>query len=106
MVAPLDAKATFEVEGEAITLHLSFRELALAKKEGVNLLSGENLDALSLAVALRCLAVEAHPNMTDDEALAIVLKGGEAASDAMLELFSAFGGSAEGNAEKKLKLAK
>jgi hypothetical protein len=105
MVAPLDAKVTFDVEGEPITLHLSFRELALAKQEGVNLLSGADLDALSLAVALRCLAVDAHPTMTNDQALAIVLKSGEAASDAMLELFRAFGGSAEGNAGK-LKLAK
>jgi hypothetical protein len=103
MVAPIDAKASFEVEGETITLRLNFRALALAKKEGVNLLGGEQMDPISLAIAVRCLAAQEHPKMTDEEAFAIVLKGGEAAGGALVELFGAFGGeaSAEGNALKK-----
>jgi hypothetical protein len=101
MVAPLDAKASFEVEGETITLRLNFRALALAKKEGVNLMSGENMDAISLAIAVRCLAAQDHPQMTDEEAFAIVVRGGEASAAALVELFSAFGASAEGNAAKK-----
>lgn len=103
MVAPIDAKASFEVEGETITLRLNFRALALAKKEGVNLLAGADLDPVSLAVAVRCLAVQDHPTMTDEEAFAVVVRGGEAAGAALVELFTEFGGkaSAEGKAKAK-----
>lgn len=101
MVAPIDAKATFEVEGETFTLRLNFRALALAKKEGVNLMSGEAMDAVSLAVAIRCLAAQDHPKLTDDEAFAIVVRGGEAVAGAMVSLFSDFtAASAEGNGAK------
>lgn len=100
MVAPIDAKVTFEVEGEPITLRLNFRTLALAKKEGVNLVSGEQRDMLELATAVRCLAVQDHPDMTDDEALAIVMRGGESTGAAMVSLFSDFAASAEGNGKK------
>lgn len=94
MVAPIDAKVTFQVEGEGITLRLNFRALSLAKHEGVNLLSGGEMDPLQLAVAVRCLAVQDHPDMSDEEAFAIVLKGGEASAKALVDLFSQFGGSA------------
>ena len=99
MVAPIDAKVTFEVEGEPITLRLNFRTLALAKKNGVNLMSGEDKDMLELATAVRCLAVVDHEKMTDDEALAIVMRGGEATANALVALFSDFAGSAGGNAK-------
>jgi hypothetical protein len=99
MVAPLDAKVTFEVEGEPITLRLNFRALALAKKEGVNLMRAQDLDPLEIATAVRCLAVQDHPSMSDEEAFAVVVKGGEAAANALAELFTKFG-SAEGNAPK------
>lgn len=101
MVAPIDAKVTFEVEGEAITLRLNFRSLALAKKEGVNLLSGQNLDPLDIATAVRCLAVQDHPTMTDEEAFAIVARGGEVAESAMGELFEAFSGAASAGGKAK-----
>lgn len=100
MVAPIDAKATFEAEGEVFTLRLNFRVLALAKKEGVNLLSGVEMDAVSVAVAVRCLAAQDHPDMTDDDAFAIVVRNGEAVGAAMTTLFTEFGGSAGGNAVK------
>ena len=102
MVAPIDAKASFEVEGEEITLHLNFRTLALAKKAGVNMFGG-NLDPLDVAIAIRCLATPSHPNLTDDEAFALVVSGGEAAAGALAELFESFGASAEGNAKAKPK---
>jgi hypothetical protein len=100
MVAPIDAKATFEVEGETFTLHLNFRALALAKREGVDLMSGKELDALEMATALRCLAVQAHPDMTDEVAFAIIVKGGQSAGAAIAALFSDFGGKSEGNGKK------
>jgi hypothetical protein len=100
MVAPIDAKVTFEVEGEPITLRINFRTLSLAKKEGVNLAASTELDALDIAVAVRCLAVQDHPDMTDEEAFAIVAKGGETASEAMGRLFAEFTGSAGGKASQ------
>lgn len=105
MVAPIDSKVSFQVEGETITLRLNFRSIALAKKEGVSLLSGLATDEVSIAVALRCLAVQDHPEMTDEEAFAIAIRGGEAVGTALTELFENFGGqaSAEGNGKKKAK---
>jgi len=102
MVAPIDAKVTFEVEGEQITLRLNFRGLALAKKEGVNILSGADIDPLGIAIAVRCFAAQDHPTMTDEEAFAIVLRGGEASATALAKLFEEFGGkaSAGGNAKQ------
>lgn len=103
MVAPIDARSSFKVGGEEITLHLNFRTLALAKKNGVNLFGGD-LDPVDIAVALRCLATPSHPKLTDDEAFALVIKGGEAAGKAIAELFSEFGDNSqaedEGNAKK------
>lgn len=103
MVAPIDAKASFEVEGDEFTLRLNFRTLSLAKKAGVNLMAGDEMDPLDVATAIRCLATPDHPKMTDEEAFAIVLRGGEAVGEALTTLFADFGGSAEGNAPKKVK---
>lgn len=99
-IAPIDSKVTVEVGGDKITLRLNFRALALAKKAGVNLLSGGEMDPLDIAVAVRCLAADAHPNMTDEEAFALVVTGGDAVGKAMAELFADFSKAAEGNAAK------
>ena len=40
-------------------------------------------------------------DMTDEEAFAIVVRGGAEAGKAIASLFSDFGGSAEGNVKKK-----
>lgn len=106
MVAPIDSKVSFQVEGETFTLRLNFRSLALAKSEGVDLLAGDNLDPFKIATALRCLAVQDHPEMTDEEAFAVAVRGGEDVGQALTDLFTAFGGSAEGNAKKKRRAAK
>lgn len=100
MVAPIDAKVSLEAEGETFSLRLNFRALALAKSEGVDLLSGIEPDPLQIATAVRCLAVQEHPNMTDDEAFALVVRHGDAVSAALTELFDKFGGEAGGNAKK------
>lgn len=99
-IAPIDSKVTVEVGGDTITLRLNFRALALAKKAGVNLLAGGEMDPLDIAVALRCLAADAHPGMTDDEAFALVVTNGATVGKAIAELFSAFTEAAEGNAAK------
>jgi hypothetical protein len=102
-IAPIDSKVTVEVGGETITLRLNFRALALAKKAGVNLLAGEEMDPLDIAVTVRCLAADEHPNMTDEEAFALVVTGGEAVGKALADLFAEFAKAAEGNAKPKVK---
>ncbi len=100
MIAPIDSKVSFEAEGETITLRLNFRSLALAKKEGVNLMAGKELDVLELAVAVRCLAVQ-DVKLTDEQALAYVIRHGVVVSKALADLFTEFAGkSAEGNGKK------
>ncbi len=100
MVAPIDAKVTFEVEGEPITLHLNFRALALCEQRGVDLFSpnGINMTLTAAAQLLRSLAVTDHPDMNEDEARAIVVKYGMADFGARIgELIVSFGGEDEGN---------
>jgi hypothetical protein len=102
MVAPIDAKASFEVEGETITLHLNWRSLALAAENGIDVLRGDPLSSLKTAVLVRCLAVQEHPDMTDEEAFAIIVKAADKAAGAVASLYAAFGGvaSAEGKAKR------
>ena len=102
-IAPIDSKVTVEAAGETITLRLNFRALALAKKAGVNLMAGGELDPIDMAVAVRCLATDAHPDLTDDEAFALMVADGEAVGKALAELFGAFTKAAEGNAKPKAK---
>lgn len=103
MVAPVDSKASFEVEGETITLRLNFRSIALADAEGIDVLAGLSLSTARLTSLIHCFAVQEHPEMTEDEALAIVVRGGDQARKAILKLFEDFGGkpSAEGKAKAK-----
>lgn len=101
MVAPLDAKATFEVEGEPITLRLNFRSIALAEEHGIDLIGGTTTDLspTKAAVMVKCLAVQEHPDFTEDHTMAIVAKAPEGLRDALLELFGKYAGapSTEGN---------
>jgi hypothetical protein len=105
MVSPLDAKVTFEVEGEAITLRLNFRALALCEQRGVDMFSptGINMTLTNAVQLLRSLAVTDHPDMDEDEALAVVVKYGMADFGARIgDLIVSFGGETEGN-EKAAK---
>jgi hypothetical protein len=101
MVAPLDARVTFEVEGEPVTLRLNFRSISLAEEQGIDLIGGTmtDLSATKSAVLVKCLAIQEHPEFTEDHTLAIVAKAPEALRDALLELFAKYGGiaSTEGN---------
>ncbi len=101
MVAPIDAKASFEVGGETITLRLNFRVIALAEKHGIDLLN-EGIASLSKTqsvVLLKCLATEDHPDWTEDHALAVVIQAPDALGTALVELFTEYGGKASGNAK-------
>lgn len=102
MVAPIDAKAAFEVEGETITLRLNFRALALVEAEGIDTAEIGKLSMVKSAVLLRCLAAQEHPGMTDEEAFAVVFKAGKQAGEAIGRLFVSATGkpSAEGNVRK------
>lgn len=100
-IAPIDSKVTFEADGETITLRLNFRALALAKAAGVNLMSGAEMDPLDIAVTVRCLAADAHPDMTDEEAFALVVKGGEVVTKAIADLFASFSKAAEGKGKRQ-----
>ena len=106
MVAPIDARASFEVEGETITLRLNFRSLALAESEGIDVMSRTNLSAIQSAILLHCLAVQEHPEMTDDEAFAIVVTAPGEAGSAIGKLFAAFGGKASAGGKAKKAPAK
>lgn len=112
MLAPIDAKVTFMVEGDPITLRLNFRAVALAEKHGINLLAIEdpNLSMTEAAILVKCLAVQDHPEFTEDHTLALVAKAPEALANALIELFSSYGGekAAEevGNVVKRKPRAK
>lgn len=110
MVAPLDAKAVFEVEGEPITLRLNFRSIALAEENGIDLIGGtmENLSPTKSAVLVKCLAVQEHPEFTEDHTMAIVAKAPAGLRDALIELFSKYGSapSAGGNVGKPKRNSK
>ncbi len=90
MVAPFDSKVSFEAEGETITLRLNFRSVALADEKGIDLLFGKGLklSAAKSAMLVKCLAVQEHPGLTEDQALAMVARNGEAVGVALVELFA------------------
>jgi hypothetical protein len=100
MVAPLDAKASFEVEGETITLRLNFRSIALAEEHGINLLSADGIDLspTRAAIVVKCLAVQEHPDFTEDHTMAIVAAEPERLTEALIALFRSYGGKPGGNA--------
>lgn len=112
MVAPIDAKATFEVEGEAITLRLDFQAIAMMEEMGASLFADNGLDLTlsKCAVLVKCMAVSGHPDMTLDEAMAVVVKVGIATvASTILELIAKFGGKpdeeSEGNGEAATEAA-
>lgn len=101
MVAPIDAKASFEVEGETVTLRLNFRAISLAEEHGVDLM-GEGLQEMTTAKAVtivKCLGAQDHPEWTEDHWLAIVVKAPQQMQSALVALFTKYGGKSEGNAK-------
>lgn len=95
MIAPIDAKASFEVEGETITLRLNWRSIALAEEHGIDLLAMDETTELrptKAATLVKCLAVQEHPEFTEDHTIAIVAKAPVELAKAIVELFASYGG--------------
>lgn len=107
MVAPINAIASFEVEGETVTLRLDWQAIAMMEEMAISLFSedGLNLTLSKCAMLVKCMSVSDRPDMSLDEALAIVVKKGIGEVGAIiLGLIAKFGGkpddeSAEGNVE-------
>lgn len=94
MVAPVDAKVELEAEGETITLRLNFRSISLLEEHGLDLFAEEGVK-MTLSKSARmlcCLAVEDHPDLTPDQALAIIRSTGQQFGYAVIELIQRFGG--------------
>ena len=93
MIAPIDARASFEAEGETLTLQMNFRTIALAedaKPDVVNSFSRGGKPTLSgVAALIWAFAQPAHPELSQDQALALVMRHGEAAGAALAEVFRA-----------------
>lgn len=90
MVAPLDAQATLDVDGETITLAMNFRTIALAEevKEDVVTGFGEGrTNVSSLALLVWAFAQPAHPTLSQDQALTLVFQHGSAVGAALRTVF-------------------
>ncbi|WP_260928218.1 hypothetical protein [Novosphingobium sp. 9] len=113
MVAPVDSKVELEVEGETFILRLNFRTLALLEEAGMDPFTGEGFSLSTVRLAMMCmaLAIEDHGEMTDAEALAIVVRSNGQFAEKVKELFETFGSapadpSAEGKAKPTRRRAK
>ncbi|WP_285020232.1 hypothetical protein [Novosphingobium sp. fls2-241-R2A-195] len=111
MVAPVDSKYDLKIDGETITLRLNFRSISLLEEAGLDLFSEEGviMTLSRSAIICRCLAISEHPDMGDDQALAIVARSGVEFGKAVIELIARFGGKPdedeEGNAQAAKKRA-
>lgn len=107
MVAPIDAKASFEVEGEPISLRLNFRAIALAEANGIDLLNGSvsEMNLTQAVVLLKCLGAQDQPEFTEDHWLAVVRAEPDKMKKALVDLFEQYGGKA-GNVKRPKAKAK
>lgn len=106
MVAPINATATIDAAGEAITLTVNFATLDGARKAGVDVFKDELSDPFNLVPFLVALAQPMHPDFSSEDAFALVAKHGEAVGNAVAVLFEEFGGQEdEGNVPAPKKRA-
>lgn len=107
MVAPIDAKVVYEAGDEKITLRLNFRSISLLEENGLDLFTenGVKMTLARSATMLKCLSINDHPEMTDDEALAAVVKGKSEFGMAVIELLAKFGGKEDEGNVKAAKAA-
>lgn len=99
MVAPIDARAPLEADGETLTLTMNMRTLALAKAAGVNFFrmkATDELDPFDMAAIVRAFAAPAHPKLSEDEAFAIVVRHADAVGEALKSLSEHFAAAAKG----------
>lgn len=98
MLAPIDARSVIEVGGESIVLRLNFAGIAMCEQLGVDLF-GENgvpQTMTRIALVVKGLAISEHPEMTPDEALAIVsVVGPVKVVEAIMSMIGRFGAQAE-----------
>jgi hypothetical protein len=89
MIAPIDAKVSFEAEGETITLRLNMRTVALANEQGIDLIYGgfEALNSTQMTGLLLALSAPDHPELSDGQALAIITRATTAFGEALAKLF-------------------
>jgi hypothetical protein len=92
MLAPIDATATVQADEDVFTLCLNMRTLALAKAGGVNLLklSLTDIDPLDMAVVIQAFAKPQHPEFTDEQAFALIVRYPAQCRDALAALSSEF----------------
>lgn len=98
MVAPIDAKSVITVDGEEFTFRLGFRAIAMGEHLGVDLFSENGIDFTisKIALLVKCLTIADHPELTEDEALAIAFHYGiENMAPLILDLLNRFGGKAD-----------
>lgn len=109
MVAPVDAKSVITVDGEEFTFRLGFRAIALGEHLGVDLFAEKGIDftITKIALLVKCLTVADHPELTEEDGLAIAFRYGiENMAPLILDLLNRFGGRAEEpSAEGKAKPA-
>lgn len=95
MVAPIDAKATIEAEGETFTLRLIFRTMAQCEAAGIDLFDPASLSRLTTvktAKLVQCLAVVDHETMSDEEAFALTVRHGDQVTKALMHLIKTAAG--------------
>ncbi|TCM17207.1 hypothetical protein EDF56_106323 [Novosphingobium sp. PhB165] len=99
MVAPVDSKADLTVGDETFVLRLNFRTLSLLEKAGLDPFSPDGIVFTVSKMAMMCIAlsIDDHPDMTDQEGLAIVVRNGPGFRDAYRELMTNFGGAPDGD---------
>ncbi|MDE0878926.1 MAG: hypothetical protein OSB00_09755 [Sphingomonas bacterium] len=101
MVAPIDAKATLDVDGETFTLTMNFRTIALAEDRRSDVVTsfGQGKPTVSgMALLIWAFARPAHPELTEDEALALALHYGDVTGAALGDLFERASAKGDGSA--------
>lgn len=108
MVAPIDAKAVIEADGESITLRLNFRTISLAEAAGIDMFDSFSMDrqtTLSMSRLVKALATPDHEGQFDAEQwLAITLRSGPQIVAAIQELM--LGAAGKGGDENPPKADK
>jgi hypothetical protein len=90
MVAPIDARSTLVVDDETIELAMNYRTIALAEDTQVDVVTsfGAGKPKLSgMATLVWAFAQPAHPELTLDQALGLVVRSGAAVGVALGECF-------------------
>ena len=98
MVAPIDASASFEADGESFTLRMNFRTIALAEAEQPTALMnfGQGRPTVSgMALLIWAFAQPAHEDLTKDQALALAIRHGDAVGKALREVITGSSAVAE-----------